>query len=230
MRKGTVGEVAAARVSELYRAGVHRDAICADVGISVDQMKRVVRRLRIERDKSLFHLGLEFIAEDGEVFVSVEGASDYYVSNLGRVVSMRCSSPGETLKPARDKDGYSTVCLTLDGGARATKRVHHLVLCAFAGPKPGDGFVCAHGNGVRSDNRESNLRWCTQAENIEDKRVHGTWQEGSLHPRSVITEAVAREIKISLSSGNTIDGTARSLAVSRHIVADISSGRTWRGA
>jgi hypothetical protein len=169
-------------------------------------------------------------------WAAIVGWEGYYeISSEGEVRSVLRAGEkinrdygGRLLAPVRCKNGYSAVNLTKPG-LRRQVLVHRAVLKAFSGSPP-MGMEACHNNGDRSDNRLANLRWDTRKNNHADKIAHGTWQAGSLHPGSVITEAVAREIKISLSSGNTIDGTARSLAVSRHIVADISCGRTWRGA
>lgn len=52
--------------------------------------------------------------------------------------------------------------------------VHHLVLFAFAGPRP-DGSECRHLNGISNDNRPENLAWGTRRENVADSIVHGTF-------------------------------------------------------
>lgn len=42
--------------------------------------------------------------------------------------------------------------------------IHQIVLEAFCGPCP-DGMEVLHGNGIRTDNRLSNLRYGTRSEN-----------------------------------------------------------------
>jgi hypothetical protein len=102
----------------------------------------------------------------------IPGWEGYEVSSLGRVKSLprvverwsaRCRTPvrlrlrGRTLKPHVRRDGYASVALCENGQPR-TQLVCALVLSAFTGPRP-DGMVACHNNGIRNDNRLSNLRW-----------------------------------------------------------------------
>ena len=62
--------------------------------------------------------------------------------------------------------------------------IHQIVLEAFCGPCP-DGMEVLHGNGIRTDNRLSNLRYGTRSENNADSIRHGT------HPHSSKTHCPA---------------------------------------
>ena len=83
--------------------------------------------------------------------------SSYEVSSLGRV---RRVGAQKCLVPYRDgKKGY--VAVSLHGKQR---KIHQLVALAFLGARP-DGCVPNHKNGIKNDNRASNLEWVTQSEN-----------------------------------------------------------------
>lgn len=69
-------------------------------------------------------------------------------------------------------DGYHRVLLQ-GGGRKIRRRVHHLVLEAFVGPRPKNAET-RHLNGNSSDNRAENLRWGTGSENRQDTLRHGT--------------------------------------------------------
>ncbi len=59
-------------------------------------------------------------------------------------------------------------------GKRCNRFVHELVLLAWVGLRPGspDDVEACHGPGGSRDNRLSNLRWDTVAENTADKARH----------------------------------------------------------
>ena len=84
----------------------------------------------------------------------------YQVSVRGEVWSL---VTGTLLKPGRTGEGYLTVNLRRDGRSRS-ETVHVLVARAFI-PNLLSKRTVNHKNGVRDDNRRSNLEWATHAEN-----------------------------------------------------------------
>jgi hypothetical protein len=86
----------------------------------------------------------------------------------------------------------------------------------------------AHGNGIPSDNRLTNLRHCTPMENIHDKFEHGTIPVGKGHHAATVTEAQVREIRTRSAGGERPRQIARSMCVSEHVVSGIVRGITWR--
>lgn len=109
-----------------------------------------------------------------EVWRRIAGASDYEVSDQGRVRSLK--SGGLILKPRRH-NGYLMVTLPV-GGTSLHRFVHVLVLTAFVGPTP-DGLQTRHLDGTRTNNHVENLAWGTRRENMADKHVHGTMNTGN---------------------------------------------------
>lgn len=121
--------------------------------------------------------------DDSERWLPVVGyEGSYEVSSAGRVRSVDRISPfsdgraaryeGQELKLHTDACGYPEAVLSKYSKGK-TVGVHILVCEAFHGPRP-DGLVVRHLNGIPADNRPGNLAWGTRAENMQDKKRHGT--------------------------------------------------------
>lgn len=90
---------------------------------------------------------------------------DYEISSLGRLRRITDGiahiRAGRILKPWKVKGGYLQVRLD----KRRGRKIHHLVLEAFVGPRP-QGNTCNHKDGDTSNNVLSNLEWIPHSENI----------------------------------------------------------------
>jgi len=212
------------KIRAIYEIGVPVETIARNVGARPDQVKRIVRREGLRRVPARYAEGVSFLAYPGESFRQTS-APGYWVSDLGRVISMR-DKPGTVLKQQMDVDGYLRVHLYQESRSFHVG-VHRLVALAFLGPA-GEGEAVAHNNGRRTDNRLSNLRWATQADNVADKADHGTAQIGSKHPRSKATEEGIAKVKAAFRAGASIQSAANAGRVSFHIAADVNRGKTWR--
>lgn len=111
-----------------------------------------------------------------EIWKDIQNYEGFYqISNLGRMKSVGRYRKGKRGVPTlckekmmtpriNPKTGYSQIHLAKDGVYKAFL-VHRLVAFAFL-EKPLEKNVVDHINGVRSDNRAENLRWCTTKENM----------------------------------------------------------------
>lgn len=165
-----------------------------------------------------------------EVWKRIEDYPDYEVSNLGRIrrsaPNQRGQFAGRVMKPVDNGNGYHGVCLH-QGGFKKRHYVHRLVCAGFNGPAPSEKHEVAHKDGSRSNNQASNLRWATRSQNHDDKRRHGTAQQGVAHGNSKLTDADVHQIR----STPTIHGSGRALArqygVSPALISAIRTGRLW---
>lgn len=113
----------------------------------------------------------------------------YEISDEGQVRSLdrtiTCSNgvqqrrKGQLLSTKLDASGYCRVSLYRDGERSGSKqaarrrKVHHLVLEAFVGPRPEASKGGLHWDDDPYNNSLPNLRWGTQSENVTDKVRNG---------------------------------------------------------
>lgn len=166
--------------------------------------------------------------------------SDGRVLSHPRTVDRRGKSmtvPGRWLQSFPDRAGYLVVALSIGG-----KPKHHLVHRLVAGawlqnPSPATRKQVNHLSGVTSDNRHTNLEWCTPQENVLHSfrvlgRVHGPGvrehaKRMGTAQRTLTAEQVlnARARK---AAGETLTSIAASLNLSMATTHSLIHRRTYR--
>lgn len=155
-------------------------------------------------------------------FRKIPRLPDYYVSNVGHVISAK--RPAIRFQKLHDNQGYKRCNAGLPNVHISPECVHGLVLEAFVSDRP-SGMQCRHKNGVRHDNRLENLAWGTPKDNSDDRTRHGTQPVGIKNPRAKLTESQVREIRASTESYRILSA--------RHGVAEgmiwfIRKRKNWR--
>ena len=148
----------------------------------------------------------------------------YRVGDDGTVWSSRNSADWKMMAIVPERRGYQRLKLC-QGGKHVTVYVHALVLEAFEGPKP-DGMEACHCNGIKSDNRLSNLRWDTRSSNNADRIRHGGGNAGERQGGAKLTDENVRKIR-SMKGAVSQAALASQFGVCQTSISHIQRGKTW---
>lgn len=173
-----------------------------------------------------------------EKWKSIKGFEGLYeVSNFGNVRSLPRSHrtsrgcgvqtiKGRLLKKHLNK-GYYQVTLSKESKTRS-KLVYQLVGNAFIGQKP-KGMTVNHKNGISSDDRVSNLEYCTHQENIQHAVRMGLLDNRGVNSGTAkLTEKDILKIYRLVGLGRTRTDIAEILNVSVATVSLIARGKHWK--
>lgn len=158
----------------------------------------------------------------------------YEVSDFGNVRSHL--KPGNhknklglprLLKPVPNQAGYLSVSLpNAATGGYSHQRIHTLVARAFHGERP-DGTEVCHLNGVRTDNRATNLAYASHRENERHKKLHGTDGVGERNSISKLLGWQVAEIKYLAGRGVPQAKIAVLFDLTRHDISEVVNGDRW---
>lgn len=126
----------------------------------------------------------------------------------------------------RKADGRPCVTLVRSDGVKKQHSTHHWIARAFLGPKP-EGQVVRHLNDVKTDNRISNLRYGTHAENSADAIRNGLMARGDNHPSSKITQRDVEVMRSAHERGVTASILSLVFNIGNTQVHRILKGESW---
>ena len=170
-----------------------------------------------------------------ERWLPVAGFEGFYeVSNIGNVRSLDRDVmtragvrryKGRILRIAK-VNGYPWVTLSATG-RQASRPVHHLVMEAFAGPRP-EGQDIRHLNDNKADCRwPENLAYGTRKENFGDRLVNGIDNRGERHGNAVTDRKVVAAVRARVAAGERQSDVAADTGLTRANVWAIVHGKSW---
>ena len=104
---------------------------------------------------------------------------------MGQIIRIES---GKILSPRPLKSGYQRVQLSSDSGERKDVLIHRIVCMTFNGNPPPGRECVNHKNANKSDNRPSNLEWCSYRENMAHASKNHLLESQKKHMRKVNLE------------------------------------------
>ena len=164
-----------------------------------------------------FYLNLSQKDMNGEIWKSIpEYEGLYYASNMGRIKK----HDGNKIMRQNFSRGYLILGLTYYG-QRKTLRVHRLIALTFKNVNNIKNLEVNHINGIKSDNRDTNLEWIKHSENSKHMYVSG-------NTIKKLTPVIVKEIK-ELLKNNTMfqKDIAKKYNISCSTICEINKNKKW---
>lgn len=148
-------------------------------------------------------------------------SSGYWVSSEGRIKGKNV----EYLAQPLNSYGYPIVCL---GKISSNKAVHRMVCETFIGKIP-IGFTVNHKNGIKTDNRLSNLEVITHRDNVIHAYKNGLkfGSKGEKAANIITTEKQVIKIYDAIKSGKRNIDISKEFGITHKHVSMLRTGRRW---
>ena len=173
-----------------------------------------------------------------EKWKKIPDYSRYEASTLGRIrtPNWKGGNKPDILRPALDNGGYLRTMLKRDDGVTHTIKVHRIIASTFLENIEHKKEV-NHKNGIRSDNRLTNLEWVNHSENIKHSFKIGLSSNiGEKNPAATLTEKEVKEIRANYKYGrkSKYDGGETKVQIAKRynttvsVIKMIIQKRTWK--
>lgn len=154
----------------------------------------------------------------------IPGFGEHYAGEDGLVYRFKKNGFKQIAVGKSKKSPYLNVTLSIKG-KNVRRNIHKLVLLAYKGPRP-NGLEARHLDGDVNNNKPNNLCWGTRAENVNDKKIHGTIPKGERNGRAILTIGQVNEIK-ELKGKVPAIVLAKKFNVAATTISAIHVGRSW---
>jgi hypothetical protein len=157
--------------------------------------------------------------ENWKDIIGYEGL--YMVSDYGNVMSLNYGGNGyrKLLKPGPTSKGYLTVVLCKNK-IKKTFTVHRLVCYAFIGQSD---KVIDHINGIVTDNRVENLRYCSNRDNLSFRNTNKIFKSPYPCVKYDSRGVKNYRVEFSISGKRRYFGSYKTLAEAIQICAKVKS-------
>jgi len=175
----------------------------------------------------------------GEIWKKVEYNEDYFVSNLGRVKSLKFGKEKIlSSSPRKDNNGYIQIKLSKNGEKPKTIKIHILMYEIFNNYKLKKN-ECIHHIDFTKDNILENFQVMTKKEHAilhrkgmkhseKTRKLMSENNKGENGPNSKLTEQKVIQIRIDLDEGVlTQKEIGKKFGVSHVTISDIKNNRSW---
>jgi hypothetical protein len=149
----------------------------------------------------------------------VPGRTGYWATPSGDIWS--------TKRREARKLSVSLVCGRRSVAAPGATKVHRLVAAAFLGPCP-EALEVNHRDGNKLNDRASNLEYVTHLYNVQHANRLGLSPVGARIGTSRLTAEQVVSIREARGTGLTFKQIGQTHGVTRHAVADIINGESWK--
>lgn len=175
----------------------------------------------------------------GVRFKDVAGEPGYCVGDDG---SIWCCRRGNGIQPfvmnrypwrrrkcsATGPMGHFAIKFPQPDGSTRFRKLHHLILEAFVGPRPPGLIGCHFPDPDVTNNNVNNLVWGTHKLNTSHQLIHGTRHLGSKKHGSKLTEDDVIKIREYAADGIGPEEISQIFHVSRANVRQIISRERWK--
>jgi hypothetical protein len=186
---------------------------------------------------------INYVMEESEIWKDISGYEGIYqISNLGRVKSLSrytkngggvlCLRKETFLTHSLSAKGYHRVKLYKDDGKiKHTFSIHKLVALSFLDNSHNLPEI-NHKDGIKDNNRKSNLEWCTRSHNIRETyklhlRPENTYK-GSGNKMAKLTEEQVLQIRERYSKGEIFQTElAKEYHVVHSLIGMIINRKIW---